>query len=111
VHGFIDAVLRLASCQPAWRLPIPAVNVGNDRETEVLELARLVLQATGSSAPIRFRPYAEAFPGRSDLRSRKPNLRRLHALIGRPDWLPIEGIVSEVAGATRAMPEEAIAVA
>jgi len=108
VSTFVDTVLRLAGCAAAWDQPIPAVNVGNDRETAVLELARLVIEASASSSPIRLRPYAEVFPGRTDLRSRRPDVVRLHRLVGRPAWRPVEQVVRELAGSLAAEPAAAV---
>jgi UDP-glucose 4-epimerase len=62
------------------------LNVGTDHETSILQLADLVLSATGSSSGVRLVPYDEAYTsGYEDVRRRVPDLRALERLVG---WRP-----------------------
>jgi UDP-glucose 4-epimerase len=58
-------------------------NVGNDREVSILDLARRIVDLTGSSSPIRFVPYEEAYEdGFEDMMRRVPDLSKIRRLIG-----------------------------
>jgi UDP-glucuronate decarboxylase len=73
VEGLIRLMASQHGCDP--------VNLGNPRESTVLELARMVLQLCGSSAPIAYRPLPENDPVR-----RCPDLGRAQQLLG--GWTP-----------------------
>lgn len=56
------------------------VNLGNPDEYTILELARVVLELTGSSSPIEYRPLPTDDPTR-----RRPDISRARELLG---WAP-----------------------
>ncbi len=64
------------------------VNVGNDREVTILELAELVRRRAGSASPIERRAYSDAYEdGFEDVPRRRPVLDKLEALTGfRHRW-------------------------
>ncbi|WP_406002999.1 NAD-dependent epimerase/dehydratase family protein [Streptomyces sp. NBC_00829] len=95
VDEFVRLVLRLIDTPRAWEPGGAVVNVGTAARTSVLELAELVVRTVGRG-DIRFRPYEEAFPGRTDVRHRVPDVSRLAELAGPSRWPSIE----EVVGAT-----------
>jgi UDP-glucose 4-epimerase len=65
-------------------------NVGSDQEITILDLAHKVREMTGSSSPIRFVPYGEAYEaGFEDMRRRVPDLTKVRDLVG---WRPTFGI-------------------
>ncbi len=60
-----------------------AVNVGNERETRILDLAQLVIARAGSASTIEFIPYEKAYGADFDqITQRHPVEDRLHALTG-----------------------------
>ncbi len=59
------------------------INVGNDSEVTIEDLARRVKKQTGSSSPIEFVPYDQAYePGFEDMFRRVPCLDKLENLTG-----------------------------
>jgi len=68
------------------------VNIGNTTEMTVLEFAREIIRATGSSSKIIFKPLPE-----DDPRQRKPDISRAKKLL---DWTPrvplSEGLVKTI---------------
>ncbi len=60
------------------------INLGNDREMTVLELARLVKEMLDSPSDITFLPLPE-----DDPRRRKPDLTRAREILG---WEPVTGL-------------------
>jgi dTDP-glucose 4,6-dehydratase len=68
------------------------VNIGNPREMTMLEFAREIIKATGSSSRIVFRPLPQ-----DDPRQRKPDIGRAKALLGWEPKVPLaEGIVKTI---------------
>lgn len=65
-----------------------AVNVGNEREIRIIDLAHLVIARAGSSSTVEFVPFAKAYGAEFDqVTQRHPVEERLHALTGfRPHW-------------------------
>lgn len=64
------------------------VNVGNDAEISILDLANLIVQRAGSSSSRQFLSYVEAYGMDIDeISHRRPILGKLHALTGfEPKW-------------------------
>ena len=59
-------------------------NIGNDHETMILDLAKLVVELTGSTSKIVHLPPLEV----GDMTRRKPDITRMRALLGR-ELLPL----------------------
>ena len=77
------------------------INVGNDREISMNDLAKLVIKETNSSSSIKHIPYREAY-GEDfvDVMSRRPDLTKLHQLIDfKPRWR-LEETIREMAKLT-----------
>ena len=63
-------------------------NIGNDRETHIIDLAKLVIELTGSGSKVRHLPPLEE----GDMTRRMPDIKRMRGLLGR-DLLPLrEGL-------------------
>jgi dTDP-glucose 4,6-dehydratase len=75
VSDEIDGILRLARSNEHF-----PVNIGNPEEWTILECAREVLKATGSSSKIRFAPLPEDDPVQ-----RRPDITKAKQLLG---WEP-----------------------
>lgn len=97
VRTFVDAVLDLAECEGSWNPERCVVNVGNDEPVSILALAEIVREETGCAVPIEFIPYKDVFPGRSDVRDRRPDSTRLGALLGQvPQWPSMREVVRDI---------------
>jgi len=80
VGDVVEALVRLAR-RP--EIVGEVINIGNDEEISILELARLVNEMTGSDSEIRFIPYEEAYgPGFEDTARRVPSVEKLERLLG-----------------------------
>src|SRR2546426_1375590 len=92
VREAVEAILRLVS---TTRAVGQVVNIGSDQEISMEGLARLVKERTGSSSPITYIPYDEAYePGFEDMHRRGPSLGKRQGItpIPPPGTLPqIEG--------------------
>ena len=88
VDDTIDGVWRLAHSD--FHEP---VNIGNDRESTILEFAEAVLRATGSASPIVHLP-----PVPDDPQRRRPDLTRARTILGWEPRTPLEeGLAKTVA--------------
>lgn len=73
----IEGLLKLAALDDASG---SIVNIGNDRETKIIDMAKLVLSITGSRSGITYEPLPEDDPLR-----RRPDITLARALLG---WGP-----------------------
>lgn len=72
-------------------------NVGATQEISILELARLIVELTGSSSEIRFTPYDRAYgKGFEDMYRRVPDIAKIRALTGWSPTRSLQDIVSDV---------------
>lgn len=85
VRDTVRAMDGLASNPKAWGNP---VNVGNPREIRILDLAKLVIERSGSSSPIEFVPFEKGYGSRFwQTTQRHPSIERLRALTDfRHSW-------------------------
>lgn len=75
VSDLVDGLIRLAMSDERY-----PVNVGNPSEMTILEFAQHIKAASGSSAPIQFRPLPEDDPKR-----RKPDISKAKRILA---WEP-----------------------
>jgi nucleoside-diphosphate-sugar epimerase len=95
VGDAVEALLRLAATDKAIG---EVVNVGNDHEITIESLARLVKEQTGSSSPIEFVPYDQAYePGFEDMFRRVPCLNKLQRLTSFRPTTELPEIIDRVA--------------
>lgn len=65
-------------------------NVGSTEEIQIRDLARKIIELTGSSSTIRYISYEEAYgKGFEDMKRRVPDISKIHNLIG---WEPEVGL-------------------
>jgi len=73
----VEGLLRLASVEGAGGA---VVNIGSDRETKIIDVARAILKITGSNSPLTYHPLPQDDPLR-----RRPDITRANELLG---WRP-----------------------
>ncbi|MFP4057162.1 MAG: UDP-glucuronic acid decarboxylase family protein [Candidatus Brocadiia bacterium] len=78
VSDTIEGVCRLLEADE--HLP---VNIGNPQEITILDLAREIIEITGSSSGLRFLPLPESY--RDDPKTRRPDISKARRLLG---WEP-----------------------
>ena len=108
VNDAVEALLRLVATPAAWG---QVFNVGTTTEVSMLELARMVRDAAGSSSEIKLVPYDEAYPpGFEDMMRRVPDVSRLERTTGFKPMTPLAQIVRDVVEDQRARLGSAVAV-
>lgn len=110
VGDVVEAVVRLAQTPAAAG---EVVNIGNDEEVTINELAALVKEITGSPSRIEHVPYAQAFgQDFEDMPRRVPCLEKLESLVQYRPATPLDTIVRRVVDHEWVhMPRRALAVA
>jgi UDP-glucose 4-epimerase len=72
-------------------------NIGNDQETSILDLARRVMELTGSKSEIKIIPFSEAYPaGFEDMQRRIPDLSKIRKTIGYEPKRDLDQILNDV---------------
>jgi nucleoside-diphosphate-sugar epimerase len=88
VDDLIEGILRLLAVDHHW-----PVNLGNPDEFTVLDLARHVLELTGSLSPLMFEPLP-----RDDPRQRRPDISLARQLLGWEPRVPLaDGLTRTIA--------------
>lgn len=94
VADVVDALLRLLDLEAAVG---QTFNIGTADEVSILDLAKLVIEHTGSTSGIDLIPYHEAYQqGFEDMTRRVPDTTRIRELTG---WAPrhtLDEILAEV---------------
>jgi UDP-glucose 4-epimerase len=83
VSDVVDAVMALAF---AGNTIGKVINIGNDFEISINDLAKKIIEVTGSNSRIIYVPYSEAYgDGFEDMERRVPNIDLINQLVG---WKP-----------------------
>jgi UDP-glucose 4-epimerase len=81
-------------------------NIGSDQPVSIVDLARQVLAATGSAAPIEYQSYADAYDADfEDIRRRVPDLTRLQQTIAHRNHYDLDAIIRAVIDAKTNQPD------
>jgi len=92
VHDVVDAVLAIAF---AGNTIGKVINIGNDYEISINDLAKKIIDETGSKSEIVYVPYAEAYgDGFEDMERRVPNIDLINQLVG---WKPNRNLSKMIA--------------
>src|SRR5438046_2348055 len=95
VRDTVEALIRLMDLD---RSVGEVINVGNTEEITIEGLAHRVKERTGSSSPVEYVPYDQAYePGFEDMMRRVPSVEKLHALTGFRPQTPLNEIIDRVA--------------
>ena len=94
IKDVVDALMGLADCPQAVG---EVFNVGGTEETTIGDLARRIIELTGSASTIELIPYEKAF-GKDfeDMQRRVPSIDKIKALIGFQPASDLDGILEKV---------------
>jgi UDP-glucose 4-epimerase len=85
-----DAVKALIQVIDSDKAVGEVFNIGNNQQTSIFELAKKVIQITGSKSEITKIPYSKAYPeGFEDMQRRVPDISKIKNFLG---WLPEIGL-------------------
>ena len=73
-------------------------NIGNDEEITIEDLAREIIEITGSSSIIEKVLYEKAYaPGFEDMQRRIPDISKINRVVGWTPKLSLDSIISDIA--------------
>ena len=87
VLDVIDAIISVAFSDKTIG---QVINIGNDKEISMTNLAKKIIELTNSASRIEYIPYSEAYgDGFEDMERRVPNIDLINSLTG---WKPKRGL-------------------
>lgn len=95
VADVVDALIKLLETPACFG---QVINIGNDKEITIKDLAEKVIELTGSKSEIQYVPYESVYgDGFEDMRRRVPSLEKARRLIGYNPTRTLEDIINDVA--------------
>lgn len=95
VYDVIDAVVSVAFSDKTIG---KVINIGNNFEISMNNLAKKIIEETGSKSEIKYIPYAEAYgDGFEDMERRVPNIDLIKSLTGWQPKRDLTQIIEDVA--------------
>ena len=95
VHDVIDALIAIAFSPNTIG---KAINIGNDSEISIIDLAKKIIFETKSESDVVYIPYSEAYGhGFEDMERRVPNLNLINQLVGWKPKRDLSLIISDIA--------------
>jgi len=92
----IDAVVRIAFSENTIG---KVINIGNDFEISIKDLAKKVITETNSKSEIVYVPYEEAYgDGFEDMERRVPNIELIKSLVGWEPKRDLSTMITDIAG-------------
>ena len=94
VYDVIDAVLDVAfSVKTVGKV----INIGNNFEISINDLAKKIIDETGSLSEVVYVPYSEAYgDGFEDMERRVPNIELINKLVGWNPKRDLSTIISDI---------------
>jgi UDP-glucose 4-epimerase len=95
VYDAVEAVIKIAFSPNTIG---KVVNIGNDFEISINDLAKKVIAETGSNSSIVHSPYEEAYgDGFEDMERRVPNIELINQLVGWKPQRDLSTMISDIA--------------
>jgi UDP-glucose 4-epimerase len=95
VYDVIDAVISVAFSDKTIG---KVINIGNNFEISMNDLAKKIIEETGSDSKIKYIPYSEAYgDGFEDMERRVPNIDLIKSLTGWQPKRDLTQIIKDVA--------------
>ena len=93
-----DAVRALLLVMDSEKAIGEVFNVGNNRQISIMELARKVIEITGSKSTIEKIAYEEAYPeGFEDMQRRVPDISKINRVLGWKPEINLDQIIKDIA--------------
>ena len=93
-----DAVKGLLLVMDSDKAVGEAFNVGNNQQISIMELAKKVIEITGSKSTIEKIAYEKAYPkGFEDMQRRVPDISKIKQVLGWSPQLNLDQIIKDIA--------------
>ena len=97
-----DAIRALLLVVDSGKAIGQVFNVGNDQQISIMDLAKKVIEITGSKSEIKKIPYSEAYPeGFEDMQRRVPDISKIKNVLGWSPEIGLEQIIRDIADFNR----------
>jgi UDP-glucose 4-epimerase len=94
VYDVIDAVIAIAFAKNTIG---KVINIGNDFEISINDLAQKIIAETASKSKIVYVPYEEAYgDGFEDMERRVPNIELINSLVGWKPQRDLKKIIADI---------------
>jgi UDP-glucose 4-epimerase len=94
IYDVIDAVIAIAFAENTIG---KVINIGNDFEISINDLAQKIIATTGSKSEIVYVPYEEAYgDGFEDMERRVPNIELINKLVGWKPQRDLSTIIADI---------------
>ena len=93
-----DAVRALLLVMDSDKAVGNVFNIGNNQQISILELAKKIIEITGSKSEIVKLPYSEAYPeGFEDMQRRVPDISKIKNTLGWTPQIGLDQIIKDIA--------------
>ena len=93
-----DAVRALLLVMDSEKAIGEAFNVGNNQQISIMDLAKKVIEITGSSSKIEKIAYIDAYPsGFEDMQRRVPDISKINQVLGWTPEIKLDQIIKDIA--------------
>ena len=93
-----DAVRALLLVMDSDKAVGTVFNIGNNQQISILELAKKIIEITGSKSEIVKLPYSEAYPeGFEDMQRRVPDISKIKDALGWTPQIGLDQIIKDIA--------------
>ena len=93
-----DAVQALLLVMDSDKAVGEVFNVGNNQQISIMELAKKVIEITGSSSKIEKIAYKDAYPeGLEDMQRRVPDISKIKRVLGWAPEIKLDQIIKDIA--------------
>ena len=93
-----DAVRALLLVMDSEKSVGEVFNVGNNQQISIMELAKKVIELTGSSSSIEKIEYEKAYPeGFEDMQRRVPDISKIKQVLGWTPEINLDQIIKDIA--------------
>jgi UDP-glucose 4-epimerase len=100
-----DTVRALVGLMEAREIAGDIFNVGSSERVRIIDLARRVLELTGSESTLKFVPHDQVYGlGIEDVLHREPSIAKISAAIGWRPSLTLDRVLADVIDQTRRAP-------
>jgi len=73
-------------------------NIGNNHQISIMDLAKRVIEITGSKSEVKKLPYSEAYPeGFEDMQRRVPDISKIKQVLGWAPEINLDQIIKDIA--------------
>ncbi len=102
VSDVVDALWKIMNCRDARG---QVINIGNNQEISIMQLAQRIVELTGTTSKIELIPYSQAYgEGFEDMQRRVPCLDKANRLIGYKPTRSLDDILKDVIEWEKASP-------